>query len=350
MTAGCSFANSQSILDEKIAKMLIIGFDGTVFSQNNQIVKDIVDTKIGGVIVFERNITPATTGIDSKSILSSLCGQLQALRDEKLIISIDQEGGRVTRLKEKYGFPKFVSAKYLGNKDDLDTTKHYADLTSKWLNELNINTNFTPCVDLIANINCPVIAKLDRAYSSDANKVASHASAVVSSSRDAGIYTSLKHFPGHGSSVVDSHKGFTDISNSWTDNELIPFKKLIKQGDISMIMVGHLFNNKFDDKYPATLSEKTVTHLLRKDMGWNGVIVTDDMLMGAIINNYSFEESVMLSINAGCDMFIYSGNLPKSIISISKQFIDTVNKLIKEGKISEKRIDESYDRIVNMLK
>lgn len=341
-------ANSTPTLEEKIAKMLIIGVDGTGFNENSRVVKDIVDYKVGGVIFFERNIIPVEKNANSIEALGQFAEKLQSLREDKLIIAIDQEGGRVTRLKEKYGFPKFVSAKYLGDMNNPDSTRYYSELTSQWLNELNINTNFTPCVDLIVNENCPVIAKLDRAYSDDAVKVTSHAEEVIKTSAKYKIYTSLKHFPGHGSSTSDSHDGFTDISETWSREELVPFQKLIDGGSTNMVMVGHLFNNKFDATYPATLSKKIVTGLLREEMGWNGVVITDDMLMGAIIKNYTFEKSVEMAINAGCDLFIYSGNVPKTNRPITEMFITTVKKLIAEGKVSETLINDSYMRIQKM--
>ncbi len=336
-------------LEEKIAKMLIVGFDGYYYNPNNQVVKDIVQHKVAGVILFERNITPIEKKQNSIDILKDLCDNLQKLRNDKIIISIDQEGGRVTRLKEKYGFPKFVSAKYLGDLDNQDSTKHYAQLTAKWLNYLGINTNYTPVADVIVNPNCPVIAKLDRAYSSDYNKVIENVKTTVDCFADNYIYTSLKHFPGHGSSAVDSHLGFTDVSSSWQEQELEPFKAMIADSNTTMIMVSHLFNSRFDDTYPATLSEKTVSGLLRTQLGWNGVVVTDDMLMKAIVDNYGFEQAVCLAINAGCDLFIYSGKLQGNDKPISELFIDTVVKLVKEGKIKESTIEQANKRVDKLL-
>ena len=335
-------------LEQKIAKMLIVGFDGTKYNENSKVVKDVRDNKVGGIILFERNITPVSKGENSIDILSDMCLKLQQLREDNLMIAIDQEGGRVTRLKEKYGFPKLVSAKWLGDLNNLDTTRYYAELTSKWMNKLNINTNFTPCVD-IAFENCPVISKLGRAYSDSEVDVVNHAREVIKESAKRDIYTSLKHFPGHGSSTVDSHKGFTDISSTWNKRELIPFIELMKDSDCQMVMVGHLFNDNFDTLYPASLSNATLTGFLRGELGWNGVIVSDDMLMGAIMNNYKFEQSLMLAINAGCDMLIYSGDIPGIQTPITELFISTVKRLVEEGKISVDRINESYARIDKML-
>lgn len=349
---NCGSAQTEKktvLLKQKIAKMLIVGFDGTEYNENSKVVKDIKDAKVGGVILFERNITPVDKNKNSIAILSDMCLKFQQLREDNLMIAIDQEGGRVTRLKHKYGFPKFVSAKWLGDLNNLDTTRYYAELTSKWMNNLNINTNFAPCVDIISNENCPVIAKLDRAYSKDEKSVIHHANEVIEQSSKRGIFTSLKHFPGHGSSTVDSHKGFTDITDSWTKRELVPFVELMKSSSCSMIMAGHLFNRNIDSLYPATLSRATLTDFLRKELGWNGVIVTDDMLMGAITNNYGFEQGVLLAINAGCDMFIYSGNIRGIKTPITELFINTVKNFVDEGKISVDRINESYDRIDKML-
>ncbi len=343
---------SQSLtptLEEKIAKMLIVGVDGTSLNIDGQTASDVRDKKVGGVILFERNITPVGPKNNSIEKLAKLSSDLQNLRKDKIIISIDQEGGKVTRLKSKYGFPNFVSAKYLGDLDNIDSTKYYADLTASWLQKLNINTNFAPCVDLIANENCPVISKLNRSFSKDEMEVFEHASQVIKSHKDKGVYTAVKHFPGHGSSTIDSHLGFTDVSETWNEKELIPFAEIVKNGDVSMIMVAHVFNSKFDDKYPASLSEKTINGLLRRELGWQGVVVTDDMLMKAIVDNFDYEHSIELAINAGCDLFIYSANISKTKEPASVFFIRIVKKLISEGKVTEKRIDESYNRINNLL-
>ena len=349
IASGCNSQSIKPTLDEKIAKMLIVGVDGTSLNVDGRTAHDVRDLKVGGVILFERNILPVNSKNNSIETLAKLSADLQNLRDDKLIISIDQEGGTVNRLKAKYGFPEFKSAKYLGDLDKIDSTKYYADLTASWLHKLNINTNFAPCVDLIVNENCPVIAKINRSFSKDEWKVVEHSSQVIESHSNKDIYTAIKHFPGHGSSMVDSHLGFTDVSDTWIEKELTPFREIIKKGNASMIMVAHLFNKQFDDKYPASLSSKTINGVLRGELGWDGVVVTDDMLMKAIADNYEYELSVELAINAGCDLFIYSANIPKTNESASVVFIITVKKLIADGKITEQRIDESYDRINKLL-
>ncbi len=345
-----SSCNAQELtLEQKVAKMVMVGFHGTKFDINNQVVKDIRDAGVGGVILFEKNITPIEKGEDSKTILTDLCTNLMELADGKLLLAIDQEGGRVNRLRSKYGFPEFVSAEYLGELDNIDSTRHYAALLAEAVSGVGLNTNFTPVADMIVDPQSPAVAKIDRSYSSDAQEVIQHASIMVEEHHKRNIRTSLKHFPGHGSASVDSHNGFTDITQTWSPQELVPFKSMIDNTPVDMVMVGHLFNSTIDKNYPASLSKSTVEGLLRTELGWKGFVITDDMMMKAIADNYSFEESVMLGINAGIDMFIYSGNTNGYKNPQADLFITTVCKLVREGKIDIKRIDESYERWLKIV-
>ncbi len=336
-------------LEQKAARMLIVGMRGTELRPDNPVVKDIRDRGVGGVILFEHNITPIEKGMDSKARLTRLCQDLQALRTDKLLISIDQEGGRVNRLKTKYGFPRTVSQAYLGKTDNEDTTRHYAGIIARTLEETGFNTNFTPCVDINVNPDCPVIGKVERSFSADPETVIRHASYVIDEHRKRGILTAVKHFPGHGSSSADSHLGFTDVSNSWTEKELLPYRTLLKNGGCDMVMISHVFNRRIDSVYPATLSRETVTGLLREQLEWDGIAVTDDMHMKAISDNYSLEESLQLAINAGIDMIILSSNIPGNTDCISQQAIDLIVKSVREGKIEESRIDEAVARIDRLL-
>ena len=337
-------------LEQKAARMLIVGMRGTQLTPENPVIQDIRNRKVGGIILFEHNIVPIGKGIDSKAQLCKLCNDLQALRDEKLIISIDQEGGRVNRLKTKYGFPKTVSQAYLGTVNNEDTTRYYAGIMAQTLKETGFNTNFAPCVDLNINPECPVIGKVERSFSDNPETVTRHAMFVIEELKKRGIYTAIKHFPGHGSSSTDSHAGFTNVSNSWSEQELIPYQTLLKNNSCDMVMISHVFNNQIDEDYPATLSQKTINGLLRNQLGWNGIVVTDDMHMKAISDNYSLEESLQLTINAGADMIILSSNIPGNTEHISQQAIDLIVKSVREGKIKESRIDEAVARIDNLLK
>jgi beta-N-acetylhexosaminidase len=158
-----------------------------------------------------------------------------------------------------------------------------------------------------------------------------------------GVLTSLKHFPGHGSSVGDTHKGFVDVTTLWNKVEMEPYRLLNKKADT--VMVAHVFNKKLDTKYPATLSKKTVNGLLRKELGFDGVVITDDLQMGAISKKYSLKKTLNLAINAGDDILLFGNQLdPKKIVS-SKKLVNTIKSLVKSGDVSLRQLDKAYHRI-----
>ena len=159
--------------------------------------------------------------------------------------------------------------------------------------------------------------------------------------------TVLKHFPGHGSTSADTHKGFSDASLSWSEVELEPYRALIGGGLAQGVMISHIFNSNLDKNYPASLSKNTIGYLKRK-MGFNGLIVTDDLQMNAIFDNYSLKEAIIASINAGCDLIILGNNLKYDKDS-AKKFNDIVFEAVKQGEIPISRINESYQKI-NLIK
>src|SRR5699024_4370168 len=205
-------ATREVSLDFKIGQMLNIGFRGMSVDESSHIRRDIQQYHLGGVTLFDYDVPKDTAyrNIRSETQLKALTQELQQLSPTPLFIAIDQEGGKVARLKPKYGFPASVSAQYLGELNNLDSTRFYARETAQTLAELGINVNLAPVVDLNSNPQNPVIGGLERSFSSDAQTVIKHASAYIETLHDYGILTTLKHFPGHGSSEKDSHKGVVD--------------------------------------------------------------------------------------------------------------------------------------------
>ncbi len=330
----------------KIGRMFIVGLDSCAIKNNDPIVNKISKYGVGGVILFAYNIPASGKDSTSKQRLTTLCADLQSLADYKLMIGIDQEGGKVMRLRPSNGYPDLPSHAWLGKVDDEDTTRHYVSQTAAVLNELGINLNYAPCVDVNMNPDCPVIGKVDRAFSADPAMVGRHASYFIDEHRKNGVLTAVKHFPGHGSSVTDSHNGMTDISATWKPEELVPFKTLFDSGCCDMVMVGHIFNRQIDSLYPASLSEATVSGLLRSELGWQGLAVSDDLGMKAISANYSLEETLMLSINAGIDMLMLIANGTPERLEHS---IDLIEGMVLDGRIAEGRITEAYRRIDKVL-
>lgn len=334
-------------LRKEIGQMLMVGFRGTELSTGHSVYRDITEYNIGGVILFEYDAPSQSRprNINSRLQLQKLCKSLQQLTDDNLLIAIDQEGGKVNRLKSQYGFPAFMSAKAMGTENDPDTTRYYAALTAKTLRSMGINLNFAPCVDVDANPACPIIGKLDRSFSADPMMVVKHAYMWIEEHHRHNVISSLKHFPGHGSSQSDTHLGIVDVSNSWTADELIPYQALIDSQMVDVIMTSHVFNSQLDSVYPATLSKKIITDLLRNKMGFNGVIVTDDLAMGAMADHYSLEQILELAINAGADILCLSNNGTTYDPDIAPKAVEIIYNMVIDGKISRERIYRSFERI-----
>jgi len=336
-------------LDKKIGQMLLIGFRGMEISDTSVIVKDIQNERIGGVILFDVDVALGRTprNIESPTQLKKLINQIKSYSKTPLFISVDQEGGNVCRLKEKYGFPKSVTQKYLGDLNNVDTTRYWGAITANTLSEMGFNLNFAPVVDLNINPNNPVIGMYERSFSADTNVVTKNAKIIIEEHKKRNINCTIKHFPGHGSSTADSHQGLVDVTNTWNEIELIPFKKLISEKKIDVIMTAHIFNANLDANYPATLSNNIMTGILRNQLQFDGVIISDDMNMKAISDFYGLETAIELAINAGVDIIMFANNISYDE-NIASKAISIIKQLIKDGKISKERIDESYNRIMKL--
>lgn len=358
---GCTHGQQKTYTPEEmalrrdIAEMLVVGFRGTTTGDTSHIVRDIRDYGIGGVILFEYDVPSQSRprNITSPTQLKKLCSQLQQLSDEPLFIGIDQEGGYVSRLKEKAGFPRFASAQSTATAGD-DAVRRCARQTALALKQAGINLNFAPCVDVNVNPDCPVIGKLERSFSDDPKRVAHCAEIWLEEQRKCGIVSCLKHFPGHGSSQHDTHLGLADVSDTWQPSELEPYSILIgysqqhpddKSHRVDMIMTTHVFNSQIDSVYPATLSKGTLTALLRDSMHYDGLIITDDMAMGAMTQLYEYSEALLLTLQAGVDMICLSNNGISYNADIVPMTVDLIFDMVKEGRLSEERIHDSAKRI-----
>ena len=234
--------------------------------------------------------------------------------------------------------------------DDSTLTAIHAGCTAQTLNNIGINYNLAPVVDLNIFPDNPVIGKIERSFSADPESVYHHAQIWINEHKKHKILSCLKHFPGHGSSETDSHLGFTDISTSWQETELIPFKKLIAktgQDRVESVMLGHLFHSKFDKTYPTSLSHAVVQNMLRDQLGFEGVAITDDLQMRAITDKYGIEESACLALAAGVDMIIVGNNLEYDP-EFLQRVIPAVIQAVEEDRIPEKRIHEAWQRVIDM--
>lgn len=342
----------QKTLEQKIGSMLMVGFMGTTAAPNSQICRDIREYDLGGVILFDVNPLDRKKpkNFYSKEQVRNLTAQLQSCsKDGKLLIAVDQEGGRVQRLKSKYGFyGKFPKARDVSKMSDIQVRTHYTNM-AKELRSVGINYNLAPDVDLAINKQNKVIYKLGRSFGSNPKAVAHYSTIFIEAMRSQGIITSVKHFPGHGSSLGDTHKGFVDVTKLWKWKELEPYRILTNQGSIDTVMVAHVFNKNLDKKYPATLSKSTVNGLLRKKFGFDGVVITDDLQMGAINKKYGLRNTLKLAIRAGDDILLFGNQLSRKSMVSTKKLVNTIKSLVKNREVNMATIDKSNERI-EMLK
>lgn len=334
-------------LREKIAQLFIIGFKGSSTSENPEILKVIESEKPGGVILFDKDMVhqKPVHNIKSPEQVRILTKSLNEKSEIPLLIGIDQEGGLIQRLKPEYGFPDTVSHKYLGERNDLDFTRNESEKIAETLSNIGINLNFAPVVDLAYNSKSSIIGKRERSFGNSPKLVANHAGAYIEGHQKHHILTCCKHFPGHGSAVGDTHAGFVNVTDTWSKDELIPYQTLINENKCPMIMTAHIFHSEWDSTLPATFSKKVLQDLLRDQLNFTGVVISDDMQMRAISDHYSLKDSLLLGINAGLDMFCFGNNLLQEEVKLAN-VIDIIEDLVTSDHISIDRIDLSVKRIL----
>lgn len=343
-TYGSNAGNRDS-LDFKIGQMVMIGINGrTYIDPGDSLLEEIQNGKAGGVVLFEKNVAK-TNSADS---LREMIRTLQRNAPYPLFVSIDEEGGKVHRLKEKYGFLPMPPAAALGHLNNEDSTLFYNRNLAFELKQLGFNVNYAPDVDMAVNPENTVVVKNGRSFGAESALVAKHATLCILAHREHGIITAPKHFPGHGSSAGDSHFGVTDVSGTWGIQELLPFEQIVRSGNCDAVMVGHMVNSRWDaDTLPATLSERTVNGLLRGLLGFKGLVFSDDMQMQAITDHYGLEKAIQLSVNAGVDVLLFCNTSPDKTKWVSASEVHrTIRKLVRKRKISRERVNEAYGRIM----
>jgi len=339
-------------LREKIGQLLLLGFKGRTAADTTVIARDIRELGLGGVILFDKDMTttidsggPGPRNIESPAQLRALTVHLQAQARTPLLVAIDQEGGRVNRLKTDYGFPATISHEELGALDRTAETYRHAEATARTLKDAGINFNLAPVVDLDANPANPIIKGKRRSFSADPAVVARHAAEWVRAHRAQGVACCAKHFPGHGSAAGDTHLGFVDVTQTWHERELQPYRELIAAGLCDAVMSAHVFHAKLDPKLPATLSPAVINGLLRGQLGFRGIVVSDDLGMGAIAAHHGFEAALIGAINAGVDLLCLGNNLTYDP-DIAARAVAVIEGAVAAGRISAARIDESCTRVI----
>lgn len=339
-------------LREKIGQLLIVGFRGATPAECALIDRDIREHGIGGVVLFDQEMAGGTVdtanrrrNIESPAQVRALLAHLQGLSRIPLLTSIDQEGGRVNRLKPAYGFPPSISHEELGRQDQLAETYRHAEATARTLADVGLNLNLAPVVDLDAHPDNPIIKGKGRSFSADPEAVARHAAEFVRAHRARGVLACAKHFPGHGSATGDTHLGLVDVTATWHERELIPFQRLIAADLCDVIMSAHVFNAKLDPHHPATLSRGVLTGILREKLGFRGVIMSDDMEMKAISSQYGLENSLPAAVAAGVDVLCLGNNLSYDP-DIAGKALGILERAVASGRLAESRIDESCARVL----
>jgi beta-N-acetylhexosaminidase len=327
-------------LEEMIGQMVIVGFWGSnPAAPGVQAVADWLQRRlIGGVIFFEDNLHSPSSAEQLTKLFR------EAAKPSAPLLCVDQEGGVVSRLRADRGFEPLPAALSIATTTPRNAGFYY-DRTATELHRLGFNTNLGPVVDLSLNPKNSIIEGLGRSFGSEPATVVEFAKSFIESHHKSGIITAIKHFPGHGSTSVDSHQSLPDISNVWQKQELQPFAELIRARLVDTVLVGHLVHRDITGVgRPASLSSKAITDLLRGELGYSGVVVSDDMQMGAIRDRYSPEESIVLGVQAGVDLFIYS-NREHADPKMPDRFVSVVRAAIEAGQLSSQCIEESCRRI-----
>ncbi len=336
-------------LRNKIAQMLIIGFSGFDIDERSPVVMWLQADGLGGVLLFDYDLPAKSYGknlIDKAQIkrLNHKLNHYASVAENALplFIAIDYEGGAVDRLTKVDGCMTTIKPLEQAQLSDADFRDEVTKMATT-LNELGFNLNFAPVVDLNLNDQQGIIGSLGRCFSTHPQSVSRVAQHYVKIFNEHGITCAYKHFPGHGSATGDTHEGFVDVTGTWQDSELQPYVALKSSTRPVMVMTAHVINRTLDESgLPATLSYPILTGLLREKLGFEGVIVSDDLQMQAISQHYSIDDALRLTINAGADMLIYGNQLGNIGAT---EVIDRIEQLVKSGAIALARIDEAYKRI-----
>ncbi len=353
LTAGtrgeAQVVKSPPSLDAQIGQMLMVGFRGTSLDKDSYILKALQEINLGGVVLFDYDVPSQSfpRNIQSFAQTKALIRHLQSSAPTPLLVAIDAEGGRINRLKSRYGFLDIPSAHSLGQASLEECRIHYKKLADQ-LKRLGINLNLAPVVDLDLYPENPVIGSLERSFSARPEIVIQRAEVFIDSHHSSGIITCLKHFPGHGSARNDSHLGLTDVTATFQDIELQPFQNLIHSQKADVVMTAHVMHRDLDPQYPATLSSAILTDLLRERMGFQGIIISDDMQMGAISQNFGFEEALVLAVKAGCDILALANNSQVYDEHIAIKAHHALKLAVRENRIPISRISDSYNRIMRL--
>ncbi|HZX21449.1 MAG TPA: beta-N-acetylhexosaminidase [Clostridia bacterium] len=322
-------------LEEKVGQMLLVGMEG--YEIDGNITELIQSHHVGGIILYGKNVK------NSEQLLS-LINSLKNINSSNkipLFISVDEEGGSVSRNPRE--IKKLPTARSIGKTKDVSLAFKAGKLLGKTVRAFGYNMNFAPVLDIDSNPLNPVIG--NRAFGQTAEIVSSMGVATLKGIREEGVIPVVKHFPGHGDTTVDSHVGLPVINHDLEkimNFEIVPFKHAIGNG-ADAVMVAHILLSQIDQEYPASMSNIIITDILRNKLNFQGVVVTDDMTMGAIEKNYNMGDAAIQSVKAGADILLIGHEYEKALTVLS-----AIKDEISKGNISIDRIDESVYRILKL--
>jgi beta-N-acetylhexosaminidase len=331
------------LLLPRLGELLMVGFHGTAGEGNADLERLLCEARVGTIALFGRNVV----GTEQVGRLSRwIVERARACTGRVPLIAVDAEGGRVMRLGAAAGYTATLSHRELGESGDLALTELEALRIGGRLREAGIVWNLAPVVDVGYNPANPVIVGTGRSFGVDPERVTAHARAYLAGMRAAGMLTTLKHFPGHGSSFEDSHLGFVDVTDTArTDVELAPYRTLIADGVVDSVMTAHVFNRRLDRRYPATLSRSTITGLLRGEVGWNGVVVSDDLRMGAIEQHYGLDEAAVLALDAGVDILVIADDRLPDRRSATQIALAALRHALQQGRLRPEAVEAALARV-----
>lgn len=330
---------SKMTLDEKLGQMVVVGLEGYTVDENTKAM--IEKHHVGGFIFFGRNVESTKQLLALVNSLKEINSKANSRNNLPLFVSVDEEGGKVSRVPRE--FKKLPTNKEIGKINSGDFSYQIGGILAEETKAFGFNMNFAPVLDVNSNPNNPVIG--DRSFGDDVEVVSTLGIQTMKGIQAGGVIPVVKHFPGHGDTAVDSHIGLPVIENDMErlrSLELVPFKEAIyNQADA--VMIAHILLNKIDPKYPASLSKPIITDLLRKQLNFDGVVITDDMTMGAIVENYTLGDAAVKSVNAGTDIVLVCHGYENGMT-----VIDAMKKAIQDGTITEERVNESAYRVLKL--
>ena len=343
LAAPCVTRAAAAVSETAIGDMLMLGFSGAAADASGaqDLAAHVAAGRVGGVCFLGHNAR-SQAGVESLTRLFGNAGSRN-----RALVAIDQEGGAVQRLGSKLGYPSVPAAQAVAARNDAGNAQAlYRNMASQ-LRKAGFNLNLAPVVDLGFEPRNPIVAHFGRAFGEDGATVARYAAAFIKGHHDAGVLTALKHFPGHGSTLTDSHARPVDLTATWREDEIEPYRALAQAGLIDIVMSGHLSHARLTAGEPATLSRKAVETWLRGTLGYQGVVMTDDLDMAAIRSSYSLKDAVIKAIAAGNDLILLSNSAtPDSDLPVA--VIGWVRDAVASGQIKPGRIEEAGARIAAM--